>query len=132
MGDLDHFKKLNDTHGHDIGDRALRQFARIMRTVLRSEDLVSRYGGEEFVLVLPRAAGQAAAAAALTRVQENLLVAVAGGTVPPFTVTFGVAHSDDAGSLEELIRLADAALFKGKREGRNRVIWERPVGSRAE
>jgi diguanylate cyclase (GGDEF)-like protein len=125
MGDLDHFKKLNDTHGHDVGDRALRQFARVMRTVLRSEDLVSRYGGEEFVLIFP---GQEApaAAAALVRVQENLLLSSVAGAVPPFTVTFGVAHSDEAGSLEELVRIADASLFRGKREGRNRVIWEQP------
>ena len=126
MGDLDHFKKLNDTNGHDVGDRALRQFARVVRSVLRAEDLVSRYGGEEFVLVFP---GQSttAAVAALTRVQENLLVAVASGIVPPFTVTFGVAHSDEAGSLEELIKLADVSLFQGKREGRNRVVFDRPV-----
>lgn len=126
MGDLDQFKKLNDTHGHDIGDRALRQFARVLRTVLRSQDLVSRYGGEEFVLVFPEQEARAAAAA-LVRVQENLLVASAAGAVPPFTVTFGVAHSDEAGSLEELIRIADASLFRGKREGRNRVIWEQPA-----
>jgi diguanylate cyclase (GGDEF)-like protein len=120
MGDLDHFKKLNDTHGHDAGDRALRQFARIVRTVLRSEDLVSRFGGEEFVVVFP-GLSTAAAMSVLQRVQEQLLLTVAGGSMPAFTVTFGVAHSGEATSLEELIRLADIALFQGKREGRNRV-----------
>ena len=121
MGDLDHFKKLNDTHGHDAGDRALRQFARVMRTVLRSEDIVSRFGGEEFVVVFPGVSGPVAIAA-LRRVQEQLLVNVGGGVMPPVTVTFGIADSRDATSLEELIRLADLALFRGKREGRNRII----------
>jgi diguanylate cyclase (GGDEF)-like protein len=121
MGDLDHFKKLNDTHGHDAGDRALRQFARVMRTVLRSEDIVSRYGGEEFVVVFP-GVSVSVASAALRRVQEQLLLNVAGGEMPPFTVTFGVAESSQATSLEELIRLADLSLFRGKREGRNRII----------
>jgi diguanylate cyclase (GGDEF)-like protein len=121
MGDLDHFKKLNDTHGHDAGDRALRQFARVMRTVLRSEDIVSRFGGEEFVVVLPGLTATVAGAA-LRRVQEQLLVNVGGGAMPPVTVTFGIADSRDAASLEELIRLADLALFRGKREGRNRII----------
>jgi diguanylate cyclase (GGDEF)-like protein len=121
MGDLDHFKKLNDTHGHDAGDRALRQFARVMRSVLRAEDIVSRFGGEEFVVVLP-ALDSASATSVLQRVQEQLLVTVASGSMPPFTVTFGIAQSDDAASLEELIRLADVALFRGKREGRNRIV----------
>jgi diguanylate cyclase (GGDEF)-like protein len=121
MGDLDHFKKLNDTHGHDAGDRALRQFARVMQTVLRSEDIVSRFGGEEFVVVFPGLSA-AAASAALRRVQEQLLVNVAGGAIAPVTVTFGVAESIDAMSLEELIRLADLSLFAGKREGRNQIV----------
>jgi diguanylate cyclase (GGDEF)-like protein len=121
MGDLDNFKLLNDTHGHEAGDRALRQFARVMRTVLRQEDLISRFGGEEFVIVFPQL-GIGGAASALRRVQEHLLLTVAGGSTPPFTVTFGVAEASQANSLEELIRVADAALFQGKREGRNRII----------
>jgi len=121
MGDLDHFKLLNDTHGHDAGDRALRLFARTMRSILRSDDLVCRYGGEEFAIVFP-GCDTAAAADALSRVQEQLLVSLAGGTVPGFTSSFGVAHSSDAPSLEELCRVADAALFRAKREGRNRVV----------
>ncbi|MEY2582664.1 MAG: hypothetical protein QOE09_2513 [Ilumatobacteraceae bacterium] len=120
MGDLDNFKKLNDTHGHDAGDRALRAFAQTLRGSLRGEDLVCRYGGEEFVVLFPhRSANEAAVA--LSRVQQELLVTVAGGSVAPFTVSFGVAHSDDDQTLEEICRVADAALFRAKREGRNRV-----------
>lgn len=123
MGDLDHFKKLNDTHGHDAGDRALRVFSQTMKASLRSEDLICRYGGEEFVILFPHRS-TAEAAAALKRVQEELLLAVASGTIPPFTASFGVAHTNDASDIEELIRVADSALLRAKREGRNRVILE--------
>jgi diguanylate cyclase (GGDEF)-like protein len=121
MGDLDHFKALNDTHGHDAGDRALRVFSQTMRASLRGNDVVCRYGGEEFVVLFPDHSTRAAAAA-LERVQQELLVAVAGGAVAPFTVSFGVASSGDATTLEELCRVADSALFRAKREGRNRVV----------
>jgi diguanylate cyclase (GGDEF)-like protein len=121
MGDLDNFKMLNDTHGHDAGDRALRVFARTVRTALRGDDLVSRYGGEEFVLVFPGLSATGAARA-LERVREALALAVGAGTAPPFTASFGVAASADANGLEELLRLADAALFQAKRQGRNRVV----------
>lgn len=121
MGDLDHFKKLNDTHGHDAGDRALRSFSQTLRASLRSEDLVCRYGGEEFVILFPeRSANEAAAT--LTRVQQELLLSVARGGMAPFTVSFGVAHSDHEHGLHELCQVADAALFRAKREGRNRVV----------
>ena len=121
MGDLDHFKRLNDTHGHDAGDRALRSFAQTLRGTLREEDLVCRYGGEEFVIVFPRRSATEAAAA-LTRVQQELLLSTARGSIAPFTVSFGVAHSDQGSELEELCQIADAALFRAKREGRNRVV----------
>ena len=121
MGDLDHFKKLNDTHGHDAGDRALRSFSQTLRASLRGEDLVCRYGGEEFVILFPRRSANEAAAA-LSRVQQELLLSVARGGMAPFTVSFGVAHSDQEPALDELCRAADAALFRAKREGRNWVV----------
>lgn len=121
MGDLDHFKQLNDTHGHDAGDRALRSFSQTLRSSLRTEDLVCRYGGEEFVILFPQRSADEAAAA-LDRVRQELLVSVSGGSVAPFTVSFGVAHSDHDQNLQELCRVADAALFRAKREGRDRVV----------
>lgn len=130
MGDLDHFKKLNDTHGHDAGDRALRLFARCVRAGLRAEDLVSRYGGEEFVLILPGLSAPQAANA-LERVQEQLRGALAAGGAAPFTASWGLAHSSQASSLEELTRLADVALFRAKREGRNRIVVEGASDSEA-
>lgn len=123
MGDLDHFKPLNDTHGHEAGDRALRLFARTLRSSVRSEDLVCRFGGEEFVVVLPRRSASEAADV-LRRVQEELLVAINQANLPPFTASYGVTDSHQAGTLEELLRVADLNLFQAKREGRNRIILD--------
>lgn len=121
MGDLDHFKRLNDTFGHEAGDRALRLFARVLRTSMRAEDLISRYGGEEFVIVFPGLSTEQAAGA-LTRMQEALLVAFAESSVPQFSVSYGVTDSDQALALDELCRIADTALFRAKRNGRNCVV----------
>ena len=121
IGDLDHFKRLNDTHGHESGDRALRLFARALRSSVRGEDLVCRFGGEEFVVVFPRCTSQAAGGI-LRRMQEELLVAIAQGNVPGFTVSYGVTDSRQASTLDELVRIADMHLFQAKREGRNRVV----------
>jgi diguanylate cyclase (GGDEF) domain len=127
MGDLDQFKVLNDTHGHDAGDRALRLFSRVLRTAVRSDDLVCRYGGEEFVIAFPNLSIDATTRA-LGRVQEQLLLALSAGSVPPFTASFGVADSSDGNALEDLCRAADVALFRAKREGRNRVVVDHGAG----
>jgi diguanylate cyclase (GGDEF)-like protein len=82
--------------------------------------MVCRFGGEEFVIAFPGLPVDAAARA-LGRVQEQLVLALSAGTVPPFTASFGVADGDDVSSLEDLCRSADMALFRAKKEGRNRV-----------
>jgi diguanylate cyclase (GGDEF)-like protein len=120
-GDLDHFKLLNDTHGHETGDRALRLFARVLQESLRDDDIPARWGGEEFVVVLPSITATDAAKT-LERVQESLAVALASGNAPHFTVSFGVCGFDDADEFEELIDVADGALLAAKRAGRNRVV----------
>ena len=97
--------------------------ARTLQTTFRSEDVVARFGGEEFVILFPNRT-TTEAAAALERVREQLVLAIAAGPVPGFTASFGVSHSDEWTDLEELLRAADSALFRAKREGRNRVIVE--------
>jgi diguanylate cyclase (GGDEF)-like protein len=120
-GDLDHFKVLNDTHGHEAGDQALRLFARVLAESLRPGDIAARYGGEEFVLVLPNC-DTPVATAVLERVRENLVLALGASRVPPFTVTFGVASSAYAAAFDEVVAIADGALLTAKAAGRNRVV----------
>ena len=127
MGDLDYFKALNDTHGHEAGDRALRLFARTLRAAVRADDLVCRYGGEEFIIAFPNLSIDATTRA-LGRVQEQLVLALSAGSVPPFTASFGVADGGLGDSLEDLCRAADVALFRAKREGRNRVVVDHGLG----
>lgn len=121
LADLDQFKRLNDTYGHDTGDRALRLFAKTMRATMRDGDIVARYGGEEFVIVMP---GITAVEAVQTfdRVRLELEVALSDGRIPPFTVSAGVVDTSDSTSLDELITLADQLLLRAKRAGRNRVV----------
>ena len=109
MADLDHFKVLNDTYGHDTGDRALRLFARVLRDTLRTSDLVCRYGGEEFAVAFPDcAAADAMHAIDSMRVQLDAAITVAG--LPKFTSSFGVTDKEPGEQLESALRRADDAL----------------------
>jgi diguanylate cyclase (GGDEF)-like protein len=120
-GDLDHFKQLNDVHGHDAGDQALRLFARVMRDAVRPEDLTARWGGEEFVVVLPDCAiGDAFAV--INRLRERLERVQAGSHLPRFTASFGVTVSRPEDTFSVSLELADSALLKAKSAGRNRVV----------
>jgi diguanylate cyclase (GGDEF)-like protein len=119
-GDLDHFKALNDAHGHDVGDRALRTFSKAVRDMIRPNDLACRYGGEEFVLVLPDCEIEEAVSV-VERVRTGLADALIGGRLPNFTVSFGVAASTQGDTFERVVVLADEALLRAKATGRNRV-----------
>jgi diguanylate cyclase (GGDEF)-like protein len=120
-GDLDHFKQLNDVHGHDAGDRALRLFARVLRDTVRPNDLTSRYGGEEFVVVLPDCSMDDAFVV-IDRIRERLALAQVSGVVPRFTVSFGIAPSRPELTFSEVLESADAALLRAKATGRDRVV----------
>ncbi len=121
MADLDHFKDLNDTYGHETGDRALRLFADTLRASLRTEDLLCRHGGEEFALVLP-ACDLTDACAALEAVRLQLVDALRASGLPRYTASFGVVVAAPGEALDSATRRADAALFQAKREGRDRII----------
>jgi diguanylate cyclase (GGDEF)-like protein len=120
MGDLDHFKLLNDVHGHDTGDRALRLFARVLRDSVRPNDIPARYGGEEFVAVLPDCSLDDAAAI-IERIRARLHHALTDGNVPVFTVSFGLAASESGRTFGETVDAADQALIRAKRNGRDRI-----------
>ena len=128
MADLDHFKLLNDTHGHEAGDQALVLFARVLTETMRDEDLLCRWGGEEFTIVLP-GVDLDEAIATTERVREALALALLRASAPRFTASFGVAQTDGAGNLEELVRHADQALYAAKEAGRNRTVGSTRIGT---
>ena len=119
--DLDHFKQVNDRHGHQAGDRVLAAAAAVMRQALRVNDRLGRYGGEEFVILLPSTDAEAARASA-ERVRAALAAHAPEPGIPPCTASLGVAwaQADDAG-LDALLARADEALYRAKADGRDRV-----------
>jgi len=124
MLDLDHFKNFNDTYGHDAGDAVLRETGSFLVRSIRAEDFVCRYGGEEFVIVLPTADLRAAEARA-QRIRAklcDLVIMHAGRSLGLITASIGVAALPNHGTNErDLLQAADAALYRAKREGRDRV-----------
>lgn len=127
-GDLDKFKELNDVFGHDAGDRSLRTFSQVLRDSLRPSDIPSRYGGEEFVIVLPMCPIDEAAQV-LERVRRRLADRLTVGNLPEFTVSFGLASSDQAADFQQVVSLADEALLSAKAGGRNKTVVARAGGS---
>jgi len=125
MLDLDHFKKFNDTYGHDAGDTVLRETAAFLIKSIRAEDIVCRFGGEEFVVILPTAdlnVSQARAERIRSQMRE-LTVLHQGQSLGMITVSVGVAALPQHGaSPPKLLEAADAALYCAKREGRDRVV----------
>lgn len=125
LADLDYFKAVNDTYGHSIGDFILQSFAAACTSAVRSDDLVGRYGGEEFVILLPDAGFDRAEAVAAD-ISRRFRTAPSPGGISYPTVSYGIA-SVPAGStdLEKLIALADAAMYQAKASGRDTVARAR-------
>lgn len=125
LADLDHFKNINDTYGHIAGDQALQQIASIMKNSIRSSDILSRYGGEEFVIIMPSIdiSNAIKKAEGLRRHIESFQFQIGSAGQPPqITISIGVSSFPDHGTeYETLIAAADLALYKAKKGGRNRV-----------
>ncbi len=125
MVDIDHFKAVNDTHGHPAGDAVLKEVAKTLTAQLRTVDRVARFGGEEFALVLMQT-GRAAATEVAQRVVDAVAaspVMIEGGVSLKLTISAGVAVlPDDVSRIELLIGAADRSLYAAKRGGRNRVM----------
>lgn len=122
--DIDHFKVLNDTLGHEMGDAALRGFAHVLVDCVREEDVACRAGGEEFVIILPGAYGESlhARAEGVRRAIESARITV-GDTVVKLTASIGLASFPESGATgATILRAADAALYKAKAAGRNRIV----------
>jgi diguanylate cyclase (GGDEF)-like protein len=122
--DIDFFKKINDSHGHQVGDAALKGFAKVVSAELRTDDVLGRYGGEEF-LIIARGSGPQPNPAMFDRIRQKVETEniPADAPIRPFSVSMGVAHSNQADTVDALLALADTALYQAKREGRNRVCF---------
>jgi len=131
--DIDHFKKINDSFGHDIGDKVIISFANVLRNSVRKTDIISRFGGEEFVIALPD-----------TNLQESLIVSekirqntmnnliYIDSQIIQYTVSIGVAIANNKNNAEikELLKNADTALYQAKGTGRNKICLANAMTSR--
>jgi diguanylate cyclase (GGDEF)-like protein len=132
--DLDHFKQVNDQHGHDAGDKVLSRFGTLLKQTFRSEDVVTRWGGEEFVVGLYNATRFQSKARLIKLLEIMHQQEFTSASGKKFRVTFsgGISEYPENGiDLQELYRSADAALYQAKAEGRNRVLSS-PNGSLGE
>ncbi len=124
--DMDHFKAVNDEYGHDIGDKVLKELARILNETIRESDIIIRYGGEEFIVLLVniKTEEQAISVANKIRIKvsENEIDVYAGSKLRK-TVSIGLSmFPEDSSSLESVIKNADIALYEAKSKGRNQVV----------
>ncbi len=131
MLDLDHFKRVNDTYGHPFGDQVLRATAKVLNNVIKGRDVAARFGGEEFVVVLPQTAESDAVKLAekFRQAFSRARIRRAGSdeVVDQLTVSIGVATSGPGEALDEIIGRADAALYRAKNDGRNCVRVAAPA-----
>ena len=125
--DVDHFKSVNDKHGHQVGDAVLQSLGKLLLRCSRQLDVPTRYGGEEFAIILPGTdrTGAILVAERLRKMLEKMDVPVGGGRVLQVTASFGCATMDDTFTPPDpatLLKEADACVYTAKREGRNRVV----------
>jgi diguanylate cyclase len=128
IADIDHFKRFNDTYGHQLGDQVLKLVARTLTHSVKGRDTPARYGGEEFAIILPQTRLKDASVVAdqirHTITRHKLVGRESGGDYGTITVSLGASQYRPGESLGDLIRRADAALYHAKRMGRNRVSTE--------
>jgi diguanylate cyclase len=132
MGDIDNFKAINDTFGHQIGDEILKMFAKLLTQNVKGRDTVARFGGEEFAIILPETG--LADAAHLTenirvQLEEKHLALNSGEPIGKITASFGVAQLGEADDSDALVQRADARLYDAKCAGRNRVAVDQPLAA---
>lgn len=130
MLDIDHFKEFNDAYGHEAGDVVLREVAEVFRQSVRSEDIVCRYGGEEFVIIFPEITVQAAfERAEKIRIDMSAIrVRLRGEPLGQITISVGIAmYPQNGASLDQLLRAADRSLYEAKHRGRNQTVIADPL-----
>jgi len=125
MSDIDHFKRVNDAFGHQVGDEIIKMFSRVITASVREDDVVIRYGGEEFAIILP-STDQASAKSIAERIRrqfetKKLTIRETNQKIGQLTASFGVAQLKPGDDLETLVQRADAKLYDAKAAGRNRV-----------
>ena len=126
LGDIDDFKKVNDTYGHEAGDKVLKAVAEVFKNTVRCDDIVCRWGGEEILVFLPGCPDEEVAGIAdriLNSIRE-LKVNAGGQMLPDITMTMGIAVSTEADELHTAVQKADERLYRGKRSGKNKVVRE--------
>jgi diguanylate cyclase (GGDEF)-like protein len=123
MLDLDHFKEYNDTYGHNSGDELLVALGQLIQDQVRREDIACRYGGEEFLLVMPGASTEVTLQRAQELNQAVKQLHTSSSSLKPITISAGVAiYPNNGANAKDVIRAADAALYRAKAEGRDRVV----------
>jgi diguanylate cyclase (GGDEF)-like protein len=121
MADIDRFKKINDTYGHDVGDKVLQTIGNFFQKNIRDVDIIARYGGEEFIVMIPEADSEAAYCMA-ERLREQFSE-IDLGELPNITISLGIAaYPGDGTEIEDLLKKADAAMYAAKQAGRNKVM----------
>jgi diguanylate cyclase (GGDEF)-like protein len=118
MADIDHFKRVNDSFGHQAGDRALKAFTDVAKAAIRESDVAARWGGEEFAFAFPELDTKDTCTI-IDRMRVELSAKLSTSDLPGFTVSFGIAAAGDCATLEDAIRFADDALYEAKANGRN-------------